>query len=299
MTQSGNTEGRGFFKIYLKRDVEVAAGDKFAVIVSLREISSAKLRATFEGPTNTKRITSCEAGQSYVQIKNDGRYLDCATEVVKDSNGNDISLKDTCGNACIYAYGNPIPEPAATPTPTPKPQGPFPDVPYNHVYAKAIAWAADRGITKGYSDGTFGINKICTRGQIMMFLWRYAGCPKPANVTKSPFSDVPTTHVYYKAILWGSQMGITKGYSDGTFGINKDCTRGHIMMFIWRYKGCPKPRSTKNPFKDTITAAFRTAVIWSYEKKVAAGFSDGTFRDTKSCTRGEAVKFLHNLYLRT
>jgi hypothetical protein len=133
----------------------------------------------------------------------------------------------------------------------------------------------------------------------MMFLWRYAGCPQPKSVTKSPFSDVPKTHAYYKAILWGSQKGITKGYSDGTFGINKDCTRGHIMMFIWRYKGCPQPKSTKNPFKDSITPAFRKAVIWSYEKKVAAGFSDGTFRDTKSCTRGEAVKFLHKLYLRT
>ena len=304
--QSGTVEGRGFFKIYLKKDVEVAAGDKFAVIVNLRETVSGTLTSTFEGPSNERRSTSCEPGQSYVF---DGsRYLDCAKDSMTIS-GKQVSLKNTFGNACIYAYGNPKPEPeptatptpthTPTPTPTPKPKGPFPDVPYNHVYAKAIAWAVNRGITKGYSDGTFGINTICTRGHIMMFLWRYAGCPQPKSVTKSPFSDVPKTHAYYKAILWGSQKGITKGYSDGTFGINKDCTRGHIMMFIWRYKGCPQPKSTKNPFKDSITPAFRKAVIWSYEKKVAAGFSDGTFRDTKSCTRGEAVKFLHNLYLRT
>ena len=267
--------------------------------------------AVFEGSSNNLRTTSCAPGQSYVKVN--GKYLDCATDSLTDSQGNKISLKNNCGNVCIYAYGNPKeepeptatptptpkPKPTHTPTPTPKPKGPFPDVPYNHVYAKAIAWAVNRGITKGYSNGTFGINTICTRGHIMMFLWRYAGCPQPKSVTKSPFSDVPKTHAYYKAILWGSQKGITKGYSDGTFGINKDCTRGHIMMFIWRYKGCPQPKSTKNPFKDSITPAFRKAVIWSYEKKVAAGFSDGTFRDTKSCTRGEAVKFLHNLYLRT
>ncbi len=294
--QSGTVEGRGFFKIYLKKDVEVAAGDKFAVIVNLREIATEAKVSTFEGPSNERRRTSCEPGQSYVF---DGsRYLDCAKDSMTVS-GRQVSLKDTFGNACIYAYGNPKSDPDPTPTPTPKPKGPFPDVPYNHVYAKAIEWAVNRGITKGYSDGTFGINKICTRGHIMMFLWRYAGCPQPKTVAKSPFSDVPKTHAFYKAILWGSQKGITKGYSDGTFGVNKDCTRGHIMMFIWRYKGCPQPKSTKNPFKDSITAAFRKAVIWSYEKKVAAGFSDGTFRDTKSCTRGEAVKFLHNLYLRT
>lgn len=301
--QSGKTEGRGFFKIYLKKDVEVAAGDKFAVIVKLDEISTRDLVAVFEGPSNNLRETSCAPGQSYVKVKD--KYLDCAKDSLLDSQGNSISLKDRCGNVCIYAYGNPKegPEPTSTPTPTPtptpKPEGPFPDVPYNHVYASAITWAVERGITKGYSDGTFGINRICTRGDIMMFLWRYAGCPQPKYVAKSPFSDVPKTHAYYKAILWGSQKGITKGYDDGTFGVNKDCTRGHIMMFIWRYKGCPKPKSTKNPFKDSITAAFRTAVIWAYENKVAGGFSDGTFRDTKSCTRGEAVKFLHKLYLRT
>ncbi len=288
VTQSGSTEGRGFFKIYLKKNVEVAAGDKFAVIVNLRETSSKALKAVFEGPSAQLRSTSCEVGQSFIQVKDSNRYIDCATGSITAS-GETIYLKSSCGNACIYAYGNPKPEP----------EGPFPDVPYNHVYASAITWAVERGITKGYSDGTFGINRICTRGDIMMFLWRYAGCPQPKYVAKSPFSDVQKTHAYYKAILWGSQKGITKGYDDGTFGVNKDCTRGHIMMFIWRYKGCPKPKSTKNPFKDSITAAFRTAVIWAYENKVAGGFSDGTFRDTKSCTRGEAVKFLHKLYLRT
>ena len=291
--QSGSVEGKGFFKIYLNKNMEVAAGDKFSVIVNLRETGSGNLTGTFEGPSNERRRTSCSAGQSYVY--DNGRYIDCATGTLTDSKGKTINLKNQCGNACIFAYGNPKPEP----TPTPTPQGPFPDVPYNHAFASAIKWAVDRGITKGYSDGTFGIDTICTRGHIMMFLWRYAGCPQPANVTKSPFKDVPKTHAFYKAILWGSQKGITKGYSDGTFGIDRDCTRGHIMTFIWRYKGCPKPKSTQNPFKDSITPAFRTAVIWSYEKKVAAGFPDGTFRDTKSCTRGEAVKFLYNLYLRT
>ena len=178
--------------------------------------------------------------------------------------------------------------------------GPFPDVPKNHVYASAITWAVNKGITKGYSDtGLFGINDTCTRGQILMFLWRYAGKPEPKAAVTSPFSDVPKSHAFYKAILWGSRKGITKGYSNGKFGINDYCTRGQIMTFIWRYRGAPSPKSTKNPFKDSITPAYRKAVIWSYEKGVSRGFSDGTYRDTKPCSRGEAVKFLHNMHLKT
>lgn len=132
-----------------------------------------------------------------------------------------------------------------------------------------------------------------------MFLWRYAGKPAPTATATRPFSDVPKSHAFYKAILWGSQKGITKGYSNGKFGINDHCTRGQIMTFIWRYRGAPSPKSTKNPFKDNITPAYRKAVIWSYEKGVSRGFSDGTYRDTKPCTRGEAVKFLHNMHLKT
>ena len=182
---------------------------------------------------------------------------------------------------------------------TPEP-GPFPDVPKNHVYASAITWAVNKGITKGYSDtGLFGINDSCTRGQILMFLWRYAGKPEPKAAAASPFSDVPKSHAFYKAILWGSQKGITKGYSNGKFEINDYCTRGQIMTFIWRYRGAPSPKSTKNPFKDSITPAYLKAVIWAYEKGVSRGFSDGTYRDTKPCSRGEAVKFLHNMHLKT
>ena len=152
------------------------------------------------------------------------------------------------------------------------------------------------GITKGYTGtNLFGIDDPCTRGQAMMFLWRMAGKPNPTYKAKSPFKDVPTNHAFYKAILWGQQKGITKGYSDGTFGIDQPCTRGQIVTFIWRYKGQPKPKTTKSPFKDTITPAYKTAVLWAVEKKVTNGFSDGTFRDKAECTRGMIVKFLYNI----
>ena len=125
-------------------------------------------------------------------------------------------------------------------TGTPKAsKSPFKDVPTTHTFYKAILWGYQRGITKGYSDGTFGINRNVSRGEAMMFLWKLKGKPAPTATSKSPFKDVPTTHAFYKAILWGSQNGITKGYTSGAkkgcFGINDDCTRGQIVTFL--YKG--------------------------------------------------------------
>lgn len=166
-----------------------------------------------------------------------------------------------------------------------------------HPYYKAIYWAADAGITKGYSDGTFGIDKACTRSEAVMFLWRLAGKPAPSNATSSPFKDVPKSHAHYKAILWAAQKGITKGYGDGTFGINKACTRGQIMTFIWRFKGSPAPKAAvKSPFSDVPkNHAYYKAILWGSQNKVTNGFSDGTFGINKSCTRGQIVTFLYRI----
>ncbi len=166
-----------------------------------------------------------------------------------------------------------------------------------HPYYKAIYWAADAGITKGYSDGTFGIDKACTRSEAVMFLWRLAGKPAPSDAGSGPFKDVPKSHAHYKAILWASQKGITKGYGDGTFGINKTCTRGQIMTFIWRFKGEPAPKAAaKSPFSDVPkNHAYYKAILWGSQNKVTNGFGDGTFGINKSCTRGQIVTFLYRI----
>ena len=49
-----------------------------------------------------------------------------------------------------------------------------------------------------------------------MFLWILKGKPAPKVVSKSPFKDVPMSHAFYKAILWGSQKKISVGYTSST-----------------------------------------------------------------------------------
>ena len=182
-------------------------------------------------------------------------------------------------------------------TSTEKPKG-FSDVQDpKHPYYKAIYWAADAGITKGYSDGTFGIERACTRSEAVMFLWRMGGKPEPKNASKSPFKDVTKSHPHYKAILWAAQKGITKGYSDGTFGVNKTCTRGHIMTFVWRFKGQPAPKTVaKSPFTDVPkNHPYYKAILWGSQKKVTNGMGDGTYGIDLNCTRGQIVTFLYRI----
>ena len=167
----------------------------------------------------------------------------------------------------------------------------------SHPYYQAIYWAADKGIAGGYSDGTFGIDRACTRAEAIRFLWCFAGKPEPKQTPALSFRDVPKSGAFYKPILWAYQTGIAGGYSDGTFRMNEACTRGHIMMFIWKYLRKPVPAmSSASPFYDVPKQhIYYRAILYGYQKKITKGFADGTFGVDKNCTRGQIVKFLHNL----
>lgn len=53
--------------------------------------------------------------------------------------------------------------------------GRFTDIPVNSPYATAVAWAVANGVTTGATATTFNPGKICNRGEIVTFLYRYFG----------------------------------------------------------------------------------------------------------------------------
>ena len=125
---------------------------------------------------------------------------------------------------------------AGSPEPTIT-RNPFRDV--NAVthssYYKAILWASQKGIAAGTSTTTFSPDQVCTRAQIVTFLYRYAG--KPSGYYSNPFKDVSATNEasYYNAILWAVGKGITTGTSATTFSPYASCNRAEAVTFLYRY----------------------------------------------------------------
>lgn len=170
---------------------------------------------------------------------------------------------------------------------------PFKDVEKSSPYYDAIIWAADKGVTTGKTADTFGINDGCTRAQIVTFLYRAAGSPAVKADTVNPFTDVSKDSVYYNAILWAVEKGITKGTTETTFDPNAVCTRGQIVTFLFRASGNEKV-ATGTDFADVASGSYcADAVAWAVANKVANGFADGTFRPEATCTRGQAVTFIY------
>ena len=151
-----------------------------------------------------------------------------------------------------------------------------------------------KGVVKGYEKQTkFKPANMCTRAQMVTFIWRLAGEPKP-KTAKCKFSDVKKTDYFYKACLWGNENHIVEGYKDGTFGPQIVCARRHAVTFLWRLAGQPDPKTKANKFKDVKEKDyFYKATLWASEKKILAGYDDGTFRPNGNCLRRQMVTFLY------
>lgn len=109
---------------------------------------------------------------------------------------------------------------------------PFTDVKEGKFYYKAVLWAVEKGITSGVSDTAFAPDKTCTRGQIVTFLWRYAGKPQPAGTAS--FSDVKASAFYADAVAWAVEAEVTSGMGGGKFAPEATCTRGQVVTFLYR-----------------------------------------------------------------
>ena len=177
------------------------------------------------------------------------------------------------------------------------PNNPFLDVEKSDYFYDAVCWAvkAKPQITTGITTTSFRPKMNCTRAQVVTFLWRAKGCPAPTGVS-NPFTDLEKDAYYYKAVLWAIEKGIAKGMTDTRFDPNRDCSRGHVVTFLWRAEGSPKV-SAVNKFTDVKEDAFYyEAVLWAVSKGITKGMTETGFWPDYICNRGQVVTFLYRLY---
>ena len=177
-------------------------------------------------------------------------------------------------------------------------ENPFVDVAEDAVYYDAVLWAyyhEPQQITGGYTATEFRPGNPCTRGQVVTFLWRAAGCPEPTGDT-SMFKDASSIAApYQKAVAWAVEKGITTGYEDRTFRPNDSVTRAQFVTFLWRYENRPATSGSIAGFTDasSIAGPYQQAVAWAVEKGITTGYNDGSFRPNAICTRWAVVLFMY------
>ena len=175
------------------------------------------------------------------------------------------------------------------------PDGLFTDVAGGRFFSVPVLWAASTGVTQGYQDGSFRPNEVCKRWQMVMFIWRFFG--EPEATTTTDFKDVPKTAIYYDAVQWAAENGITNGTGNGNFSPDREVSRGMVVTMLNRLDGEPKATTTTTTFTDVTKNSYYDAILWAQEVGVTKGYNDGTFKPNESCNRGEIVTFMNrNLY---
>ncbi len=117
------------------------------------------------------------------------------------------------------------------------------------------------------------------------------GSGDPAKPEPS-FSDI-AGHWGEGSILEAARRGLFNGYPDGRFGPDDNVTRAQFVTVLYRMSGSPKT-SAQTPFADigNLSAEFRSAIAWAYEKGYVNGKSETVFDPSGDITRQEAMKIL-------
>ena len=120
-----------------------------------------------------------------------------------------------------------------------------------------------------------------SRGRLLEYLYRLAGSPEVKNLPeKSPYTDLTPGDARYKVAIWATRVGLTTGWSDGSFHYDTPASRGAYFTFLYRAAGSPKV--TLEPLGKANTARYRKrfapikrgselhrAMSWAYQHAMA------------------------------
>ncbi len=163
---------------------------------------------------------------------------------------------------------------------------PFTDVSRDAYYYEPVLWAVNQGITNGVTASAFAPDAVCTRGEIITFLWRAMGSPTPSG-TGIPCADVLENDFYCQPVRWAYEQGMVSG---DRFSPKDPCTRAQTVEFLWKAAGSPAA-NTAAGFTD-VPADYARAVDWAAEQGIVTGTGGTAFSPDDTCTRGQIVTLL-------
>ena len=146
----------------------------------------------------------------------------------------------------------------------------------------------------GYQDRTFGAENKMTREEVaVMFSRLLKNPPRKGQVYPYDFSDVARDRWSITAISYMNQLGIIKGYPDGSFKPEASITRAEFAAMAARFADLKEGRKT---FTDLDKD------YWAYDliQRAASagwitGYPDGTFKPDKNITRAEVVAITNRM----
>ena len=146
----------------------------------------------------------------------------------------------------------------------------------------------------GYTDGTIRPNNDISRAEVATIFFRLLTdeARTQYDKTTSSFSDIKDGAWCCRAVSTLTNMGIIKGYTDGTFRPNADITRAELATIIARFAKLDVNTET---FSDITGHWAQKSIELAAGNGWINGYTDGTFRPNKSIIRAETFAMINRV----
>lgn len=146
----------------------------------------------------------------------------------------------------------------------------------------------------GYTDGTIRPNNDISRAEVATIFFRLLTdeAREQYTTTAGSFTDVKAGMWCNRAIATLTNMGIIKGYTDGSFQPNKSITRAELATIIARFAKLDVNTET---FSDITGHWAQKSIELAAGNGWINGYTDGTFRPNKSIIRAETFAMINRV----
>ena len=146
----------------------------------------------------------------------------------------------------------------------------------------------------GYTDGTIRPNNNISRAEVATIFFRLLTDEARTQYDKTTrsFSDIKDGAWCCRAVSTLTNMGIIKGYTDGTFQPNKSITRAELATIIARFAKLDVNTKT---FSDINGHWAQKSIELAAGNGWINGYTDGTFRPNKSIIRAETFAMINRV----
>lgn len=198
----------------------------------------------------------------------------------------------------------------------------FTDVNEKTDHKEDIDWLVEKGITKGFPDGTYRPYSEITRCDMAAFLRRFAAASgktdaatwTPSEEDWNRFSDVSKGTDHAEDILWLAHTKITFGFKDGSFKPYANITRCDMAAFLNRiYNKIQYDADIQENINNVLVRPASDMPITNFTDvdtktdhyfdiqciaamNITTGYPDGSFRPYDSVVRCDMAAFLHRTF---
>lgn len=146
----------------------------------------------------------------------------------------------------------------------------------------------------GYTDGTIRPNNDISRAEVATIFFRLLTdeAREQYTTTAGNFTDVKAGMWCNRAIATLTNMGIIKGYTDGSFQPNKSITRAELATIIARFAKLDVNTKT---FSDINGHWAQKNIELAAGNGWINGYEDGTFRPNNNITRAETFAMINRV----